>query len=133
METKVAYGGLDDETVAEMSGALWDLALNLEDGNLSDALERMREAQDKLAEALRNGASEEEIAELMQELRDATNEYMQQLAQQQQQEQQDGEQGEQGESMQLSQQDLQDMIDRIQELMEQGRMAEAEQALREFQ
>jgi len=134
METKVAYGGLDDETVAELSEALWDLALNLEDGNLSDALERMREAQDKLAEALRNGASEEEIAELMQELREATNEYMQQLAQQQQQqEQQDGEQGEQGESMQLSQQDLQDMMDRIQELMEQGRMAEAEQALREFQ
>ena len=133
LEAKIAYGGLDDDTVSELSAALWDLALNLEDGNLSDALERMREAQDKLAEALRNGASEEEIAELMQELREATDEYMQQLAQQQQQEGQEGEQGEQGETMQLSQQDLQDMMDRIQELMEQGRMAEAEQALREFQ
>ncbi|WP_318528001.1 TIGR02302 family protein [Lentibacter sp. XHP0401] len=132
MEAKIAYGGLDDDTVSELAGAMWDLALNLEDGNLADALERMREAQDKLAEALRNGASDEEIAELMQELREATDDYMQQLAQQQQQEQ-DGEQGEQGESMQLSQQDLQDMMDRIQELMEQGRMAEAEQALREFQ
>ncbi|WP_438992198.1 TIGR02302 family protein [Lentibacter sp.] len=134
MEAKIAYGGFEDEAVAELADALWDLALNLEDGTLSDALERMREAQDKLAEALRNGASQEDIAALMQELREATNEYMQQLAQQQdQQEPQNGEAGERGESMQLSQQDLQDMMDRIQELMAQGRMAEAEQALREFQ
>ncbi|WP_366915524.1 TIGR02302 family protein [uncultured Lentibacter sp.] len=130
METKTAYGGLDDAVVSELAGALWDLALDLEDGTLSDALERMREAQDKLAEALRNGASEEEIAELMQALREATQDYMQQLAQQ---EAQEGESVAEGETMQLSQQDLQDMMDRIQELMAQGRMAEAEQALREFQ
>ena len=35
--------------------------------------------------------------------------------------------------MQLSQDDLQQMMDRIQELMEQGRMAEAQQALQELQ
>tara|TARA_R110000765_G_scaffold218105_2_gene322707 strand:- start:123 stop:1007 length:885 start_codon:yes stop_codon:yes gene_type:complete len=35
--------------------------------------------------------------------------------------------------MQMTQDDLQRMMDRIQELMEQGRMAEAEQALRELQ
>ena len=35
--------------------------------------------------------------------------------------------------MQMTQDDLQEMMDRIQELMEQGRMAEAEQALRELQ
>ncbi len=132
LEAKVAYGGLDDATLEELTEAMWELALNLEDGNLADALERMRDAQDKLSEAMRNGASEEEIARLMDELREATQDYMKQLAQREQQEQ-DGEQGEQGESMQLSQEDLQRMMDRIQELMEQGRMAEAEQALKEFQ
>ncbi|WP_298678810.1 TIGR02302 family protein [uncultured Lentibacter sp.] len=133
LETRLALDGMDDATVAELAEALWQLALNLEDGSLSDALERMRDAQDKLSQALRNGASDAEIAELMQELREATQDYMRQLAQQQPQDPQDGEPGERGESLQLSQQDLQDMMDRIQELMEQGRMAEAEQALREFQ
>src|SRR5690606_22022013 len=35
--------------------------------------------------------------------------------------------------MQMNQDDLQNMMDRIQDLMEQGRMAEAQQALEEFQ
>ncbi len=132
LEAKVAYGGLDDETRDRLTEAMWELALNLEDGNLSDALERMRDAQEKLSEAMRNGASEEEVARLMDELREATQDYMKQLAQRDPDEQ-NGEAGERGESMQMSQQDLQDMMDRIQELMEQGRMAEAEQALKEFQ
>ncbi|MBU2983575.1 TIGR02302 family protein [Lentibacter algarum] len=134
LEAQIAIGGLSDEARDELTEAMWDLALNLEEGNLADALEKMRDAQEKLSEAMRNGASEDEIARLMDELREATRDYMQQLAQRQQQEGEEGEQGEpQGESMELSQQDLQDMMDRIQELMEQGRMAEAEQALQEFQ
>ncbi len=134
LETALADDGVSDTAQQELAEAMWELALALEDGNLADALERMRAAQEKLSEAMRNGASEEEIAELMQELREATDDYMNQLAQQQQQEGEENENAQQqGESMQLSQQDLQDMMDRIQELMEQGRMAEAEQALREFQ
>jgi len=106
----------------------------LEEGDLGDAMARMERARDRLAEAMKNGASDEEIARLMQELREATQDYMRELARQQRQ---DG--GEQGDrqmaenSMQLSQDDLQRMMDRIQELMEQGRMAEAMQALEEFQ
>jgi hypothetical protein len=65
-----------------MAQALWDLAILLEDGDIGDALERMREAQERLSEAMRNGASEEEIARLMQELRDATQDYLRQKSQQ---------------------------------------------------
>jgi len=84
---------------------------------------------------MKNGASDEEIAELMQELRDATQDYLQQL---QRQAENNGQQSPQSQQqaenmMTLNQDDLQRMMDRIQELMEQGRMAEAEQALREFQ
>ncbi|MGJ8573446.1 MAG: TIGR02302 family protein [Hoeflea sp.] len=134
LDIRAKYG-LTDDLQAEIADDLWDLAIELEEGVLADALERMRRAQERLAEAMKNGASKEEIAELMDELRRATEEYMQQLQRQQAQERQDGEQqqGQQGETMQMTQDDLQRMMDRIQELMEQGRMAEAEQALRELQ
>ncbi|MEQ8341920.1 MULTISPECIES: TIGR02302 family protein [Marinovum] len=118
----------------ELAAAMWDLAVLLEDGDLSDALERLRRAQERLSEAMKNGASDQEIAELMQELREATQDYMRQLAQQQRE---NGEQPETAQTpenmMEMTQDDLQAMMDRIQELMEQGRMAEAEQALAELQ
>ncbi|WP_371688459.1 TIGR02302 family protein [Ruegeria sp. EL01] len=134
LETFDEYG-LKSEQQEEIAQALWDLAALIEDGTLADALERMRQAQERLSEAMKNGASDEEIAELMQELREATQDYLQQLQRLAQQDGENGEQqqGQNGESMQMSQEDLQRMMDRIQELMEQGRMAEAQQALDEFQ
>nr|WP_170445737.1 TIGR02302 family protein [Ruegeria arenilitoris] len=134
LETFAEFG-LGPEQQTEIAQALWDLAILIEEGTLADALERMRRAQERLTEAMQNGASDEEIAELMQELREATDEYLRQL-QRLAQENPDGQQGQQnqsGESMQMTQDDLQRMMDRIQELMEQGRMAEAQQALEEFQ
>ncbi|SFD64734.1 TIGR02302 family protein [Roseivivax sediminis] len=131
-----AEDGLSDEERGELSTALWDFAVLLEDGDLDDARERLARAQERLNEAMRNGASEQEIAELMQELRQATDDYMRQLAQQAQRESEENPDMAQnpGENMmQMSQNDLQEMMDRIQELMEQGRMAEAQQALEELQ
>ncbi len=127
LETRVSLAKLDDEIVTELADALWDLALQIEEGDLSDALERLRRAQDRLSEAIENGATDQEIAELMQELREAMQDYMRQLAEQSDPSQQ---QQQQAENMQeMSSQDLQDMLDRLQELMEQGRMAEAQQLL----
>ncbi len=123
-------GLLTDEQVDEIAAALWDIALDLEDGELRDALDRLHRAQERLSEAMRDGATKEEIARLMQELREATRDYMQQLAEQQGP-QDDGtdtpDQGEQGQ--QITQDQLQQLMDRIQELMEQGRMAEAQQLM----
>jgi len=138
MESRLDRGTFDVAARDEAAQALWDLALRIEDGDVSDALERMRRAQERLSEAMRNGASDEEIAELMDELRRANENYIQQLqrefAQNREQRQQNGEQSAQNENaMNMSQDDLQAMMDRIQELMEQGRMAEAEQALQELQ
>lgn len=135
VETYASYGMTDDQQQA-LADELWDLALILEEGDLADAAERMRRAQERLNEAIKNGAKDEEIAELMQELRRATEDYLQQLSRQAQQDQQEnGEPQQQGDQngMQMTQDDLQRMMDRIQELMEQGRMAEAQQALQELQ
>ncbi|WP_281968400.1 TIGR02302 family protein [Roseovarius nanhaiticus] len=134
LEASLDADGLTPETRDALAQALWDLAVSLEDGDIGDALERMREAQERLSEAMRNGASEDEVARLMQELRDATDDYLRQKSQQAQRENgtDQPDQGDQNMTM-LSQQDLQDMMDRIQELMQEGRMAEAEEALRQFQ
>jgi len=134
LEAMTARDGLDEAERDEIAQALWDLGVLLEDGDLGDALERMRAAQERLSEAMKNGASEEEIARLMQDLRDATQDYLRQKMQQAERENPEESNQRSAENMmQMNQQDLQDMMDRIQELMEQGRYAEAQQALEEFQ
>jgi uncharacterized protein (TIGR02302 family) len=116
------------------AAALWALAQSLEEGDIGDALARMQRAKERLSQAMRDGASDEEIARLMQKLREATQDYVRQLQRQAQRDNPSGEGSEgQENAMTLNQQDLQAMMDRIQELMEQGRMAEAQQALEEFQ
>ena len=124
--------GITDEGQAEVVEALWDLAIQLEDGRLADARERLRRAQERLAEAMRNGASDEEIAELMQELREATDDYLRMLAEQA--EPSDGtdmaDSGQQGQQMGMD--ELQALMDRIQELMQEGRMAEAQELMEQL-
>ncbi|MFT5065501.1 MAG: hypothetical protein ACJAXK_000543 [Yoonia sp.] len=123
---------LTEDAQAEIVQAMWDLAVQLEDGTLADARKRLERAQERLAEAMRDGASDAEIAELMQELRDATNDYMQMLADQM--EPDDGtDQADSGEEGQeLGQDELQALMDRIQELMEEGRMAEAAELMEQL-
>ncbi|UOA28618.1 TIGR02302 family protein [Pseudosulfitobacter sp. DSM 107133] len=131
----LAHYGIDDDRQQALADDLWDLAITLEEGDLADALERMRQAQERLEQAMREGASEAEIAELMNDLRRATEDYLKQLSQQAQREAEqngDPQQGQQ-DGMQMTQDDLQKMMDHIQDLMEQGRMAEAQEALKELQ
>ena len=129
--------GLRRDVQEEIAASLWDIAVHIEEGDLSDVLERMRQIQERLSEAIRNGASDQEIADLMQELRQATQDYLRQLSRQALQNQ-NGTSNEFGRapsdsSMFITDSDLERMMDRIQELMQQGRMAEAQQALQEFQ
>jgi len=126
MEAAMNAGGFTPEARDEMAEVLWDIAVRLEEGDLADALERLRRAQDRLSEAMRNGASREEIAELMQELSEAMQDYMRQLAEQG--ERQEGQQT--AENMQeITGDQLQQMLDEIESLMQEGRMAEAQALL----
>lgn len=125
-----AEAGLTPEFRDEMAEVLWAIALEIEDGNLADALERLRRAQERLAEAIRNGATDEEIAELMQELREAMDQYMQQLAQNSPPAE---DQADNQNTQTITGDQLEQMLQRLQELMEQGRTAEAQELLQQLQ
>ncbi len=127
LERAVSGAGLTTAEQQEIASVLWDIALGLEEGSLADARERLRQARERLQQAMRDGASDEEIAELMDELREAMRDYMEQLAQEQQQGQ--DEPADSQNAQIITDEQLQQMMDRIQELMEQGRMSEAQDLL----
>lgn len=109
---------------------LWHIALRIEDGDLSDAERALRAAQDRLQRALRDGASDEEIARLMQELRQALAQFLDQLTRQA-----DGQQLPKGmdRSMEmLTQQDLEQMLKSLESMARSGNRDMAEQMLSEL-
>jgi uncharacterized membrane protein YccC len=61
---------------------LWHVAVRIEEGDLSDVERALRAAQERLQQALRDGASDEEIQRLLQELRQALAQYLDQLMRQ---------------------------------------------------
>ena len=124
--------GLPDDIREDIADLLWHAALLIEDGDLADARARLKRAQERLSEAMKNGATNEEIAELMDELRRATQQYLRQLAQEQRS-RQDDQFGSNQQRMEITQDQLQQMMDRIQELMEQGRMDEAQALMQQLQ
>jgi hypothetical protein len=72
----------DTDDAHAVAPLLWQLALQAESAGQSPAQQRLSAAKDALEQALKNGASEEEIAKLSQELREAVGERLQELAQQ---------------------------------------------------
>ena len=118
---------LPPEVRDEIAQALWEIALLVEQGDLASALERLKRAQDRLDEAMKNGASESEIAELMQELREAMDNYMRQLAEEA--ERDPDQQMSDLQGMQMTGDQLQELLDKLQQLMEEGKMAEAQELM----
>ncbi len=106
---------------------LWDIALRIEDGDLSDAEKALRDAQDKLAEALEKGAPDNEIQALMQQLRDALKKYVDQLAKNNKD--QNPPEGLDQENQQLSQQDLERMMKELEDTAKNGSRDQAQQML----
>ena len=109
LEAKEASLSTEDRDA--MAEKLWTIALMVEEGNLQSALDRLKRAEDRLQEAIKNGASQEEIDQLMKEMQQALNEYMRELSEEAQrnpgdQQTQDGMQG-----MQMSADQLQQMLD----------------------
>ncbi|MXU63986.1 TIGR02302 family protein [Oceanomicrobium pacificus] len=125
-------GGLDAAGREEIAAMLWRVANMIEDGDLATAAERLRQAQERLSQAIEDGASPEEIAELTEELRQAMDAYMQQLAREAM-EDPNGQQAQSDQNrMEMTQRDLQEMLDRIQELAEQGETELAQRLLEEL-
>jgi uncharacterized protein (TIGR02302 family) len=114
------------EGLKSVMDQLWHVALRLEDGmNKTEAEKRLRDIQEKLSEALKNGASDEEIQALMQELRQALAEFLQQLAEGQQPGEGQPQQG----GQELSQQDLDRMLQNLENMARGGARDQAQDML----
>ena len=64
-----------EENLREVADLLWAIATGIE-GDTSESERALRQARERLKEAVARGASEQEIARLMQELRDAMAKFM---------------------------------------------------------
>jgi uncharacterized protein (TIGR02302 family) len=132
---RLRRSGSDDE-LREVAELMWAMALQLEDGDMSDAERALRQAQENLQQALERGASEEEIKKLTDEMRRAMDNYMRQLAEQMMRQQQrdgDRDQARLPENFRsVTPRDLQNMLDRIEELSRRGDMAEAQRLMEEL-
>ncbi len=124
----------NDDTLRSSLDLLWEIALAVEFGDLTAAERALREAQEKLSEALERDAPDEEIQKLMQELRQAMNELMQQLireAMENPSRQSPLDQNPMART--LRQRDLEKMMDRIEDLARSGSKDAARQLLSEMQ
>jgi uncharacterized protein (TIGR02302 family) len=122
-----------DDALREVVASLWALAVTIEDGNLTDVDKALRAAQDALKQALENGASDEEIKKLTQDLRAAMDNYMRQLAEQFRNNPQALARPLDPNTKILRQQDLNNMIDRMERLSRSGDKDAAKQLLEQLQ
>jgi uncharacterized protein (TIGR02302 family) len=77
---RLEYAQEPEAARAEVIELMWDTALAIEEGPLAFAERRVRELQEELLDALTEGASDEEIERLLDELRLAMEDYMRALS-----------------------------------------------------
>ena len=118
---------------ASIMDMLYDLALFIEEGDLSVAERDLRQAQEALEQALAEGADEAELEQLMQELEQAMQAYLDELSEQMQQALQNADPGDMQpvpEGAQTVDRDqLQQMLDQAREMMRTGAREAAQEML----
>src|SRR5579875_618806 len=72
----------DGSSIAPVEQLLWDTAVRIEDGRSPVDQQDLRDAMQRLQDALARNAPDDEIQRLMNQLQEAMNKYMQSLAQQ---------------------------------------------------
>ena len=118
--------------IAAVVPLLWDTALRVEDGDMSLAERDLRRLQQELQNALARNAPDEEIDQLMRELQQALNNYLQSLAEQMQRNPDQLRQPADP-SRVMTPRDLQRMIDRARELAHSGAQQQARELLSQLQ
>ena len=122
-----------DDQLREVVDRIWDMAVHIEDGSVSDAEQAMRAAEEALRQALERGASDEEIKKLTDQLRAALDKFMQALAEQMRRNPQQLARPLDPNMRQLRPQDLRSMIDRLEQLSRSGAKDAARRMLQELQ
>lgn len=123
-----------DDQLREVVARMWDMATRIEDGNVSQAEQALREAQDALRQALERGASDEELKKLMDNLRAAMDKFLQALAEQMRKNPEQLARPLDPNNMRsLRQQDLKSMLDRLENLARSGNKEAAQRLLEQLQ
>jgi uncharacterized protein (TIGR02302 family) len=121
-----------DDDLRDVAARLWSMAVQLEDGDITDAQANLRNAEEALRQALERGASDEELKALMDQLRAAMDRFMQAMAEQLKNSQQLARPLGPNQRL-LSQRDLQSMLDRLENLAKNGARDAAKQLLQQLQ
>lgn len=121
--------GRDEASVDEVIEILWDTALRLENGDLNAAEIALREAERALMEALNNDASDEEIKRLVEELKQAMNEFLDAFAQNQN----PGNQLPTDDEQTVDSLDLEQLLDKVDRFARSGARDAARELLSELQ
>jgi uncharacterized protein (TIGR02302 family) len=122
-----------DDGLRDVVARLWSMAVQIEDGNVSEAEQALRAAQDALRQALERGATDEEIKKLMDQLRAALDKFLQALAEEMRKNPQMARPLDPNSQRMLRSQDLKSMIDRMERLARSGAKDAARKMLEELQ
>jgi uncharacterized protein (TIGR02302 family) len=120
-----------DDDLRDVVARLWQMAVGLEDGDFSGAQDALRNAENALQQALDRGASDDEIKQLMDQLRAAMDRFVQAMAEQLKNSQQLSRPLGPNAHV-LSQKDLQHMLDRLENLAKSGAKDAARQLLQQL-
>ena len=124
-----------DKDLISLSEYLWDMAVQIEEGDMSDAEKALQQAQDALRDALDRNASNDEIARLSQELRRAMDQYLREFAEKMMREQRNNPQqdAQNDRNMRtITPQDLKSMVDRMEQMAREGKTEDAQRMLEQL-
>lgn len=128
---------LEPTAIAEVQGTLWETALRIEDGGLSLAERDLRDAQSRLMEALDRDAADGEIDQLMQDLQQAMQAFLDALEERMRQAMENGQPMPQlpmdPNTQTLDRSDLERMLEQMRELSQTGSRDAARQMLSQLQ
>ena len=124
VKTRLAAARGDPDLIG-VADLLWAMAVQIEDGDASQAQRDLRAAEQRLREALQRGASDDEIRKLTQDLRDAAERYMRDLAQQNPSSSPEG--------APMAEKDLESMLDHLEDTARNGARQDAEAMLDQLQ
>ncbi|HVP98029.1 MAG TPA: TIGR02302 family protein [Roseiarcus sp.] len=113
-----------DADLLDVAAMLWALAQQIEDGDMSKAAKDLRAAEQALRDALKRGASDDEIKKLMQELRDAARRFASEMARNN---------PESGQEQEQQTVDLDKLMDQMEDMARNGSREEAEAMLDQMQ
>ena len=128
--SRLKMAGTDDQ-LRDVVAYLWDVALGIEEGDLSAAEKRLKQAQQHLQDLLKNGASDAEIDKAMKELRQAMQDFLREFAERHPNDKNamqmpDG-------AQELRQSDLNRLMDQIENLAKSGDRDKAQELLSQLE